>query len=75
MMKSLENLKFRELAPGCYVRAIPEDVKVTMEDVKRWIALTDSQALADMILEVYRRQEELSKPKKRKKRFLGLIPR
>ena len=74
-MKSLENLKFRELAPGCYVRAIPKDVKVTMEDVNRWIALTDSQALADMILEVYRRQEELSKPKKRKKRFLGLIPR
>ncbi len=74
-MKTLEDLKFREVAPGLYVRAVPKDVKITMEDVKRWTALTNSQALADMLLEVYQRQEEWSKSQKRKKRFLGLIPR
>ena len=69
-------MKFRELAPGLYERVdTPRDVKITMEDIKRLTALTDSQALADMLVEVFRRQEELSKPKKRKKRFLGLIRR
>ena len=74
-MKTLEALKFREVAPGLYARDIPKDVKITMEDIKRWTALANSQALADMLLEVYQRQEELSKPKKRKKRLLGLISR
>ena len=68
-------MKVRKLGPGGYVRDIPRDVKFTMEDAKRLAALTKSQALIDMLFEVARREEELSKPKKRKKRFLGLIPR
>ena len=69
-------MKGRELAPGIYERVdTPRDVKITMEDAKRLAALTNSQVLADMLIEVARRQEELDKPKKRKKRFLGLIPR
>ena len=74
-MADMKSMSFRELAPGIYERDIPKDVKITMEDAKRLAALTNSQALIDMLFEVARWDEERDKPKKRKKRFLGLIPR
>ena len=48
-------MKVRELAPGIYERVdTPRDVKITMDDAKRLAALTNSQALADMLVEVVR---------------------
>ena len=62
-------MKVRELAPGIYERVdTPRDVKITMDDAKRLAALTNSQALADMLVEVVRSQEEASAQEQQKSR-------
>ncbi len=60
-------MKVRELAPGIYERVdTPRDVRITMDDAKRLVALTNSQALADMLVEIVRMQEEASAQEEQK---------
>ena len=60
-------MEVRELAPGIYERVdTPRDVKITMEEAKRLAALTNSQVLADMLVEIVRLQEEASAQEEQK---------
>ena len=60
-------MEVRELAPGIYERVdTPRDVKITMEEAKRLAALTNSQVLADMLVEIARLQEEASAQEEQK---------